>query len=110
MFIMKEARKKHGISQDEKLVVKYAVDGGKRQADFAEILKKAWEPLGVEMELVTVPNNEYSKYESGIITKQFRNAGDTIIEGWNLKIQINSTYEEPKQEENEENEENKTQP
>ena len=58
----------------------------------------------------TIPNNEYSKYESGIITKQFRNAGDTIIEGWNLKIQINSTYEEPKQEENEENEENKTQP
>lgn len=55
----------------------------------------------------TIPNNEYSKYESGIITKQFRNAGDTIIEGWNLKIQINSTYEEPKQEENEEN---KTQP
>ena len=65
MFIMKEARKKHGISQDEKLVVKYAVDGGKRQADFAEILKKAWEPLGVEMELVTVPNNEYlSKIDS----------------------------------------------
>lgn len=58
----------------------------------------------------TIPNNEYSKYESGIITKQFRNAGDTIIEGWNLKIQINSNYEEPKQEENEENEENKTQP
>lgn len=58
----------------------------------------------------TIPNNEYSKYESGIITKQFRNAGDTIIEGWNLKIQINSTYEEQKQEENEENEENKTQP
>lgn len=55
----------------------------------------------------TIPNNEYSKYESGIITKQFRNAGDTIIEGWNLKIQINSTYEEQKQEENEEN---KTQP
>ena len=58
----------------------------------------------------TIPNNEYSKYERGIITKQLRNAGDTIIEGWNLKIQINSTYEEPKQEENEENEENKTQP
>lgn len=49
----------------------------------------------------TIPTEEYEKYTSGTIIKQFRNAGDTIIEGWNLKIQINLTYEEKTEEDSE---------
>ena len=42
-----------------------------------------------------IPSSKYEEMKDGIVTKQYREAGDAIIEGITLKIQINKTYEEP---------------
>ena len=64
--MMKEARKKAGIKEDEILSVTYAVSSGsevhKKQA---EILKKAWEKLGVELKVQTTTEDRYIESISG---------------------------------------------
>ena len=58
--MMEEARKKLGISKDEKLSVTFGISAiSERQKSQAEILKKAWEPLGVELKVQTTPDDRY---------------------------------------------------
>ncbi len=60
LSLMQEARKKAGIPQDKKLEIIYAISTeSERQKDQAEILKKAWEPLGVELKVQTTPESRY---------------------------------------------------
>lgn len=58
--MMEEARKKLGIPKDEKLSVTFGISAiSERQKSQAEILKKAWEPLGVELKIQTTPDDRY---------------------------------------------------
>lgn len=58
--MMEEARKKLGIPKDEKLSVTFGISAiSERQKSQAEILKKAWEPLGVELKVQTTPDDRY---------------------------------------------------
>lgn len=58
--MMEEARKKLGITKDEKLSVTFGISAiSERQKSQAEILKKAWEPLGVELKIQTTPDDRY---------------------------------------------------
>ncbi|MBB5224747.1 peptide ABC transporter substrate-binding protein [Treponema ruminis] len=58
--MMEEARKKLGVSKDEKLTVTFGISSiSERQKSQAEILKKAWEPLGVELKIQTTPDDRY---------------------------------------------------
>ena len=50
-----------------------------------------------------IPENKYNDFNSATIIEQSRPKGDAIIEGITLKVKINATYEEPKEEEKEEN-------
>ncbi|MCI5829621.1 MAG: peptide ABC transporter substrate-binding protein [Treponema sp.] len=48
--MMKDARKKYGIKEDEKLKIVFAVISGDQYLkEWTDILSKAWEPLGVEL-------------------------------------------------------------
>ena len=50
-----------------------------------------------------IPENKYNDFNSATIIEQSRPKGDAIIEGITLKVKVNATYEEPKEEEKEEN-------
>ena len=50
-----------------------------------------------------IPENKFSDFNSATIIEQSRPKGDAIIEGITLKVKINATYEEPKEEPKEEN-------
>lgn len=51
----------------------------------------------------TIPESKIGDFGSITIIEQSRPKGDAIIEGITLKVKINATYEEPKNEENEDN-------
>ena len=51
----------------------------------------------------TIPDSKIGDFSSMTIIEQSRPKGDAIIEGITLKVKINATYEEPKQEESDEN-------
>ena len=51
----------------------------------------------------TIPDAKIGDFSSMTIIEQSRPKGDAIIEGITLKVKINATYEEPKQEESDEN-------
>ncbi len=58
--MMEDARKKAGIPLDQKLTITFAVShDSETEQKQAEILKKAWAPLGVELQLETVPDHLY---------------------------------------------------
>ena len=64
LSLMKECRKKHGIDAEQELTISFAVNEGDWLKGQAEILKKAWEPLGVKLETIEIPSSEYlSKIE-----------------------------------------------
>lgn len=64
--MMHDARKKLGIDQNEKLSIVYGISSqSERQKTQAEILKKAWEPLGVELKIQTTPDDRYIDSLSG---------------------------------------------
>ncbi|MCR5400793.1 MAG: peptide ABC transporter substrate-binding protein [Treponema sp.] len=64
--LMKECRKKYGIESQQELTITIAVNEGDWQQKQAEILKKAWEPLGVKVESLVIPSSEYlNKIEEG---------------------------------------------
>ena len=50
-----------------------------------------------------IPENKYNDFNSATIIEQSRPKGDAIIEGITLKVKVNATYEEPKEEPKEEN-------
>lgn len=58
--MMADARKKLGIPQDEKLTLTFGISAiSERQKSQAEILKNAWESLGVELKIQTTPDDRY---------------------------------------------------
>lgn len=58
--MMEEARKNASIPQDEKLSITFAISqDSELEKKQAEILKKAWEPLGVELKLEVIPDHLY---------------------------------------------------
>lgn len=58
--MMSDARKKLGIPQDEKLSITFGISAiSERQKSQAEILKNAWEKLGVELKIQTTPDDRY---------------------------------------------------
>lgn len=59
LSLMKEARAKNGISEDETLYITYAITENEHLSRQKDILKEAWKPLGVELEPIKVPFNEY---------------------------------------------------
>ncbi|WP_407425403.1 peptide ABC transporter substrate-binding protein [Treponema sp.] len=64
--MMDEARKKLGISKEEKLTVTFGISSSsERQKNQAEILKNAWAPLGVELKVQTTPEERYIDSISG---------------------------------------------
>lgn len=58
LFMMKEARKSAGLAENETLKITFAVNG-ERTKNQAEMLKKAWERLGVELEIKELPSDIY---------------------------------------------------
>ena len=58
--MMADARQKLGIPQDEKLTITFGISSmSDRQKAQSEILKNAWEPLGVELKVQTTPDDRY---------------------------------------------------
>ena len=58
--MMADARKKLGIPKDEKIPITFGISViSDRQKAQSEILKKAWEPLGVELNVQTTPDDRY---------------------------------------------------
>ncbi len=58
--MMKKARKNAGISEKEKLKITFAVTESDFMKNFAEVLKKAWAPLGVELVTQSKPAEDYN--------------------------------------------------
>lgn len=59
--MMKLARKMNGISEDEKLQIVFAViSGDEHLKKWGELLKKAWEPLGVELTMQGTTADRYN--------------------------------------------------
>ena len=64
--MMHDAREKLGIPQDKKLTLTFGISAiSERQKSQAEILKNAWEPLGVELKVQTTPDDRYIDSISG---------------------------------------------
>lgn len=61
--MMNEARLKNGIPQEEKLTLIFASTGDDYLARCAQILKDAWEPLGVDFKIQTT---SFDRYNSSI--------------------------------------------
>ncbi|MBP3771319.1 MAG: peptide ABC transporter substrate-binding protein [Treponema sp.] len=58
--MMQDARKKLGIPQNEILTITFGISStSERQKSQAELLKNAWEPLGVELKVQTTPDDRY---------------------------------------------------
>ena len=58
--MMADARKKLKIPENEKLSITFGISSiSERQKKQAEILKEAWEPLGVELKVQTTPEDRY---------------------------------------------------
>ncbi len=57
--LMKKAREDASVPADEKLSLVFAVSGSEFMTKEAEILRKAWEPLGVDLETVEIPVGQY---------------------------------------------------
>ena len=58
--MMADARKKLGIPPEEKLSITFGISAmSERQKAQSEILRAAWEPLGVELRVQTTPEDRY---------------------------------------------------
>ncbi len=74
--LMDEARQKNNISKEQKLPLVISISSDvKWELDAAIILKNAWEPLGVEVSIQSLPS---SLYLSSISTSQ----ADLFLYGW----------------------------
>ncbi|HAK68981.1 MAG TPA: peptide ABC transporter substrate-binding protein [Treponema sp.] len=60
LAMMKEARKQAGLSQDEIIPLVFAIVDSPLMQGWAEVLKKAWEPLGVSLIVQTATAEEYN--------------------------------------------------
>ncbi|QTQ16984.1 peptide ABC transporter substrate-binding protein [Treponema parvum] len=59
LALMKEARTKEGIPEDKKLSLVFAIMDNAYMKKSAQLLKSAWEALGVELIIQTKPSAEY---------------------------------------------------
>ena len=57
---MKEAREKYGIPQDYEIPLVIALNDSPYMTEFADILKKAWKPLGVKLIVQTTSAQRYT--------------------------------------------------
>ena len=58
--MMNDARKKLNIPQDERIPIIFGVSAqSERQKSQAELLRKAWEPLGVDLQIQKTPDDRY---------------------------------------------------
>lgn len=58
--MMASARKAAGIAPDKKIPLIFGISAtSERQKNMAQLLKKAWEPLGVDLVVQTTPENRY---------------------------------------------------
>ena len=58
--MMNDARKKLNIPQEERIPIVFGVSAqSERQKSQAELLKKAWEPLGVDLQIQKTPDDRY---------------------------------------------------
>ena len=57
--MMTAARKSAGIPEDKKLSLVFGITGSERMKKEADILREAWEPLGVELKVQTTPEDRY---------------------------------------------------
>ena len=60
LILMKAAREGAGLSPDEKIPLVFAIPESEYMRKNAEILKKAWEPLGVDLKIEATPSNRYN--------------------------------------------------
>ncbi len=58
--MMKEARLTYGIPLDEKIPLVFAVTGDDFAKSCADILREAWEPLGVDLQIQKTPLERYN--------------------------------------------------
>ena len=58
--LMQEARKKYGVAPEEKLPLVFATTAEESTKKWAEVLKTAWEPLGVDFQVQTTPIDRYN--------------------------------------------------
>ena len=58
--LMHDARKKYGVADDEKLALVFATTTEESTKKWGEILKAAWEPLGVDFQVQTTPTDRYN--------------------------------------------------
>ncbi|MCR5219086.1 peptide ABC transporter substrate-binding protein [Treponema sp.] len=58
--LMEEARKKAGIPKNKKLPLVFAISDNDYYKNITEILKEAWEPLGVKVITQTTPEYRYN--------------------------------------------------
>jgi oligopeptide transport system substrate-binding protein len=65
LAMMNDARKKLGIAQDEKLQLVFGIINVDYMKEQAELLKAAWEPLGVTVTVQTTPADRYNSSISG---------------------------------------------
>ena len=59
-LMMQDARKKAGIPQDEKIPLVFAIIDSQIMQKWANVLKKAWEPLGVSLIVQTTTVDRYN--------------------------------------------------
>jgi len=57
--LMALAKKKAGMSDNKKLELTFGITGSDRMKKEVELLKEAWEPLGVEVKVQTTPEERY---------------------------------------------------
>lgn len=57
--MMEEARKNAGIDQDKKLEITFGIADNEYMKSLAQILKDAWQPLGVELVPFKINENQY---------------------------------------------------
>ena len=60
LLLMKEAREKYGIPQDYEIPLVIALNDSPYMTEFADILKKAWKPLGVKLIVQTTSAQRYT--------------------------------------------------
>lgn len=58
-LLISEAKKSLGIDKEERLSLKFAVPDGEYMIKKAEQLKSAWAEIGVDLEIIKIPDNEY---------------------------------------------------
>lgn len=58
-MMMKQARKNAGIPENERLKISFAIPETEYMKNKAELLQKAWEELGVDLDIILFPEFEY---------------------------------------------------